>query len=60
MNTTVSPFGACNSAVNPNQFMKDCQYDACKCDDPIHVYVSHLQPTVNNAAIMEWFLTGDS
>ena len=62
MNTTVSPFGACNSAVNPNQFMKDCQYDACKCDDPIQCvcqsFAAYSQQCSDNGVVLNWRFLG--
>ena len=62
MNSPTSPFGACNAAVDPSQFMKDCRYDACKCDDPMQCvcnsFAAYSQQCNNNSMVVNWRFQG--
>lgn len=62
MNMSVSPFAPCNSAVDPSQLMKDCRYDACKCDDPMQCvcksFAAYSQQCSDNAVVIKWRFPG--
>ena len=62
MNSSTSPFGACNSAVDPSRFMKDCQYDACKCDDPMQCvcksFAAYSEQCSANSVVLKWRFQG--
>ena len=62
MNMSVSPFAPCNSAVDPTQLMKDCRYDACKCDDPMQCvcksFAAYSQQCSDNAVVIKWRFPG--
>ena len=58
MGMSTSPFAACNSAVNPSQLMKDCQYDACKCDNPMQCvcksFAAYSQQCSDRGVVLKW------
>jgi hypothetical protein len=62
MNSSVSPFGMCNSAVDPSQFIQDCRYDACKCDDPMQCvcksFAAYSQQCSGNSVVLKWRFPG--
>ena len=62
MNSSVSPFGACNAVVGPSQFLKDCRYDACKCDDPMQCvcssFAAYSQQCSDNSIVVKWRFQG--
>lgn len=54
----LAPFAKCNSVVDPSQFIKDCQYDACKCDDPMdcvcNSFAAYSQQCSNKNIVLQW------
>ena len=62
MSLATSSFAACNSAVNPVQLMKDCQYDACKCDDPMQCvcksFAAYSQQCSDHGVVLKWRFQG--
>ena len=62
MNAKGSPFVACNAVVDPSQLIKDCQYDACECDDPMQCVCKSLaaysQKCSDNGVVLAWRFPG--
>ena len=58
MKMPITPFKACNSAVNPSQLIKDCQYDACECDDPMQCvcksFTAYSQQCSDKGVVLKW------
>ena len=58
MNEKGSPFVACNAVVDPSQLIKDCQYDACECDDPMKCvcksFAAYSQQCSDKGVVLKW------
>ena len=58
LNSSASPFGACNAAVDPIRFINDCRYDSCKCDDPMQCvcssFAAYSQQCSDNSMVLQW------
>jgi hypothetical protein len=57
-----SPFIACNDAVDPKNFIEDCKYDACRCEDPMQClcnsFATYSQSCSINAVVLDWRFSG--
>ena len=62
MNAKGSPFVACNAVVDPSQLIKDCQYDACECDDPMQCvcksFADYSQQCSDKGVVLKWRFAG--
>ena len=62
MKSAASPFGACNAAVDPGQFVKNCRYDACQCENPMQCvcksFAAYSRQCSNNAKVLKWRFRG--
>ena len=57
-----APFIACNDVVDPTGFIEDCQYDACRCEDPMQCVcnsvAAYSQSCSRNAVVLDWRFAG--
>jgi hypothetical protein len=57
-----APFTACNDAVDPTNFIEDCKFDACRCEDPMQCvcnsFATYSQSCSRNAVVLDWRFSG--
>ena len=55
---TSPPFRSCNSVVDPSNLIGDCQYDVCRCGNPIDCvcssFASYTKQCADNGKIVNW------
>ena len=56
--STSQVFGSCNSAVDPKGFIRDCKFDACRCDDAMDCVCSafdtYSKDCADKGKILKW------
>ena len=57
-----SPFKACNAVVDPRDLISDCEYDACRCENPTKClcssFASYSKQCAENGKIINWRYQG--
>ncbi|XP_028415983.1 von Willebrand factor-like [Dendronephthya gigantea] len=58
------PFSTCNAKVNPNDFIADCKFDACRCKDPMlcvcDSFAAYSQICSRNSIVLDWRFVGNT